>query len=84
VRRCWNTGVAAAEAGTAHLGVPQLAASAVACTLLGMTTLAAGLGPDAVDGMLWVAGILLVVGILAMVVSRRRRRPGDGTKEKDG
>jgi hypothetical protein len=39
-----------------------------------MTSLAAGLGPDAVDGMLWVAGVLVVVGVLTLLLSRRDRR----------
>ena len=52
-------------------------------TLLDMTTLAAGLGPDAVDGMLWVAGILVVIGVLALLLSRRGRRPSDKIDEQD-
>jgi hypothetical protein len=48
-------------------------------TLLLVKTLAAGAGPDAVSGMLWVAGILLLVGLLALLISKRGRQP-DGRK----
>jgi hypothetical protein len=48
-----------------------------------MTTLAAGLGPDAVDGMLWVAGILVVIGVVALLLGRRGRRPSDKIDERD-
>jgi hypothetical protein len=48
-----------------------------------MTSLAAGLGPDAVDGMLWVAGILVVIGVIALLLSRRGRRTGDQVDEQD-